>query len=475
MKVATFGRPILLLVCLTVAEQSLAIQNIQQSCHRIYNSTIQNYRTLAHRLPAAKPIHPEFASMMRIDSEMCSSPNSAQSTLGVMNAGLSRHTSKIGVILPMTGDHQELAQAILAGVRSAFVDNPEAFPATVLLRDSRGSEAGCLDALADLIVNHGVSVILGGATALESNILGPWAEKLMIPTFLTSASRPASPSTYAFRVFPREERIAATLAEYALRKGFKKIAILEPQRGGASRLPGLLKEEMTRRHLDASSHYTYNPNDYPQIETVIKTLLKINDSSRAAELEEIFREKKEAAEKAHLPFNARMLVLPPVTEFDAIAILDNFRMVRHVVKILKFFGVKQLPLIGHQEWRARELIDPPEPFLTGSVFADVVGSYADLPPGLGFRGSDSSAYFGNPQGMASIDFQLVGRYAAVMAKAVLSNAKQPRRKLHHEIASLSSPFVGSPPNSSAFTLNTSDWPVFLFRIDSDNLTPIPLP
>src|SRR5690606_8271449 len=136
-----------------------------------------------------------------------------------------------------------------------------------------------------------------------------------------------------------------------------------------------------------------------------------------------------------------------IVDVDAVFLPDDFRSVRHFAKLFKYFGVEKLAMIGNHEWRSPALIEPFDEFLEGSIFADFIGSYADIPrplrvPVMG------SPYFIHPENVIGVDFQLIGYRVARTAALASQNPAVKRRHLARMMLQLSSDaesFFGNGP------------------------------
>jgi hypothetical protein len=69
----------------------------------------------------------------------------------------------------------------------------------------------------------------------------------------------------------------------------------------------------------------------------------------------------------------------PGTKLDGLLILDDFRMVRHIVKIYRSLTRDRLIFLGNHLWRSTTLIEPREPYLDGAMFVDFIGRYDEIP------------------------------------------------------------------------------------------------
>ena len=157
------------------------------------------------------------------------------------------------------------------------------------------------------------------------------------------------------------------------------------------------------------------------------------------------------------------MILDPILAADAVVIPDNFRMVHHFVKLFKYHGVEQLPLLGNHEWRSMGLVEPWEPFLNGAVFADFIGSYFRIPAGIEYELGQNQFFVREGQTVA-VDFQLIGYRAGAIGLEVLSFPLVKRRHLVKHLLKQRQNRATLPPTRCSMPRAGSRWPTFLFRV-----------
>ncbi|MBM4251735.1 MAG: hypothetical protein FJ146_07170 [Deltaproteobacteria bacterium] len=388
-----------------------------------------------------------------------------QSALTTINT----HSGRIGLILPLTGPNAKLSNYVISGMRASFRDAGKSFEQEVILKDSGGSTAGMIRGLAELIVRDQVGVVIGGFNHSEAEILAKWSDKLFLPVVLLNRDRDLTKaSRYAFMVYPDELRLADALVQGMAERRLKRVAILKPTSGKADKVVEYFKQSMVAAGGEIVTELPYTQGSFETMQEAAFKLFKMSMTGREEEFKATYKKIQEEAEANGEAFNPKMVYLKPITDFDAVFIPDDFRTIRYFIKIFRYNRVERLTMIGNHEWRSPALIEPYDDFLSGSIFADFIGSYAKIPPSIPAPMLNNQ-YFVDPQSVASIDFQLVGFRSAQVARAAI-NQQAGRRQIATAMAKVTTDQVGFPGNVRLFDdTRHAAWPTYLFTIRKQGL------
>lgn len=386
-------------------------------------------------------------------------------------AAINEHGGRIGFVLPVSGERARPATALLNGVKAALGDMGVNFDQVAILKDSGGTVAGLEARLAELVFKDKVSLVVGGMDQAEAEALARWSAALSLPTLLVTREREITlKSPYVFRVYPDEKRLAGTLADAADRRAYRRIAVLRPTGGKADKVTEYFKSAATAHGATIVFDLTYTPGNFESMQGVAQQLFQTDASLRADEYRLAYRKARQRAQAEGVAFDPRMVLLKPIINFDAVFLPDDFRSVRHMVKLFKFHMVDHLPVIGNHEWRSPALINPPEDFLDGSIFGDFVGSYAKLPASLGAQTTDSP-YFVLPEQVGALDFGYIGYRVGRAARLGTQNAATiSRRRIAGVLAGAQSDGTGAFPRGPIFDRERQvNWPTYLFKLDGPSL------
>ena len=451
-------------------------QESEKSCSFLLDNVLVHYKKLLTYLPKDKvsAVTSKYGSLLAIMSEKkpsCQDPDQAAKILLLAGKLLSIHSGQVGLLLPDTPKQSGATQSVLSGMKAYYTSKGTDFGKRVVVKDVANDANAILRRVAELVFVDQVGFLIGGLNELESGLLTDWADKLMVPVLLLSPYYSGTiPKKYVFHIFPRADDLVGRIQQHILSRGLKRIAIMYPMKPKPSRVIAQLMETLPKKGITISQSLSYNPSDYNSMEMAARQLLQIDKTLRAEEYEKMVLQAKEKAEKEKIEFAPERLTLPPIIDFDALILPDNFRNVRHFVQIFKFLKVKSaLPMIGTQEWRAFGLINPPEPLLDRSVFVDYIGSYLEIPGGINPM-LYSPPFFVNPEDTAKIDYMIIGYQASRMANLAMQKPPTKRRKLADRLLTLQNTGSSYFPQGPAFTSDhTAYWPSFLFEVSGSTI------
>lgn len=171
----------------------------------------------------------------------------------------------IGLILPLSGRHQEVGNEALRGVNLATGRFGRGLgarsEASLLIRDNAGDPERTVRAMDELIAVHRVIAIIGaldGPTALAA---AKRAEEAKIPFISLSASGLVQDeSAWAFRLLPSAIHEARELAAAAKDAGASRVAILRPEQAYAERVSAEFREAALREGVQIVVDLSY-PED----------------------------------------------------------------------------------------------------------------------------------------------------------------------------------------------------------------------
>lgn len=448
------------------------IKTTQENCQRMLRGLVKDIRALSKYLSATEiaKASGHKKQMLNFKSAACSDRKKRAEMFNIAGDVIRMHSKKVGVILPLSNYQAAFAQSLKMGIEKGSSLPKQEFEKRYIFVDSNGTARATDHAIAKLYFLHDVTAILGGFSRLDAERINYWSKKLLVPSFITHHDKKVlGKNKRGFLVFPNKKTIYKGIANAMKAQRMTRLAILLPNSPSNFEAAKTFTAEMTKEGITVVHQAMYNPEEYSSMEQAAKKIFEIDHASRRGEYNRAYRRMKRKARRAGIPFNPRVVAIPPRVNMDAVYIGDSFKSVRYMAKIFDFLGVKKIKMIGNQQWRARSLIQPWDPFLDGSVFIDYVGSYQSLPQGIQLAGGQSSPYFSSPSQVQHLDFKLVGYLAGkVSAKAV--QFPQGRSKMHRMIKKIS---VNEPSFFGQRNVFNSDqstnWPSFKFLIGGRSL------
>lgn len=406
--------------------------------------------------------------MSQLTPAHCSGPTYEKS-LSLANEAINNHNETLGIILPLTGEHAPFGKAVLYGVKTARAALPKEKRKRIIIKDSTSTPQGALHALAELVFFDEVSIVVGGLSLDEANAVAPYSDKLLTPMLLLNKDKGViEANPYTLQIYPNEYDQAKALALEGKRRGFKSISILKPDNGKSDRIISSLKDFLENHNIKVKQELVYTPGNYESMDHAVAEITQALPEHRPDEYRVLLQESQEQAEEDGVPFNPRSVVLPPKVDVDAIFLPDNFHMVRFFVKLFKYHGLDNIPLIGTHEWRSEQLINPWDDFLKNSYFADFIGSYHDIPKRLQNK-IKATEFFVPAQAASIIDFRLIGYRAANIGSTVLDTPFLKRKYILRQLMRQSEDVEFFKSKKVFYGNRSSWWPIFVFSLEKENL------
>ena len=133
--------------------------------------------------------------------------------------------SKIGILLPLSGNGKEDGRAFLDAMQLAFFEvaneNLE-----LLIADTRGSPAGAIESVQKLIAED-VGLILGPLFSGSTDAIAPLARAAQIPVISFSNNKKvARTGVFVFGFLPEQQIIR--ILKYAFKKEYRRVAAFAP-------------------------------------------------------------------------------------------------------------------------------------------------------------------------------------------------------------------------------------------------------
>ncbi|MFW7377651.1 MAG: hypothetical protein ACOH5I_02430 [Oligoflexus sp.] len=452
----------------TGSASSVPGQINEEWCQKILKQTAPHYRQLFRSLINRKDLKtnlPVF-DLLRFKESDCSSSENQQR----LRRALSMHSKRVALLSPFAPHPlQSFTSYVTQALQAYFKSQGRSFEQNVVTLNTMGQGEAFRQRLAEAVFHHHASIIIGGASRFEAHLLEEWSEKLQIPAIILHQNvNLRRVPKHSFYVSPDIPQIVHALMQFLNERRIRKIAILQP---GNRR--DLMVDHIQQRfqHNPAIRYelYHFRHHDYASMEGSARRLFRIDDPDRQEELEKLIIERKEEAEKKGVSFDPRHIMLPAIADFDAIYIADNFKTVRHFVSIFKYLNAPKVMLIGNQQWRAPELLSPPEPYLEGSVFFDYIGSYQRLLPSMQAPTGDNE-YFTSPEYASSIDIKIMAIHAVQIIDRILADHQVRRYEMYQELEKLENTDPQFFANGLVFNkFHSTYWPTFLFRIWQNRL------
>src|SRR3990170_4202294 len=276
-------------------------------------------------------------------------------------------TSKIGIILPLSGRYAQFGEQALKGAllaadifeaRSHGSKEPgdqaniQPMHVEVLVKDTQGDPIASAKAVEELTLNENVVGIIGPLLSITATDTARKEQELRTP-IITLSQKEGLTNTghYIFRNFLLPSEQAKAIAAYAISKlKHKKFAILYPNSPYGIELAHLFKEEVKKSNGEIAAEEHYKEGQTYFGKEIVK-LFKIKET-----------EKKEG----------RRLVktFETTVAVDALYIPDYFDIIGLIAPHLAYYNVKDVKLLGANGWNSPKLVELAGKYVEGAVFTD---------------------------------------------------------------------------------------------------------
>jgi hypothetical protein len=344
------------------------------------------------------------------------------------------HSNKIGILLPPIASNEEALQIILSEIRDTLVRFGVSDPDVLVIKRVEKTEAAAKAAAAELIHINRVTLLVG-FNNVHNQAMVHLADPTQVPVLMVSPSGAHSKSKQSMRVYPPVNRLAKKLLDQYQSRNITNVSVLYPKGADLDLL------EQLRVYNKTSISFVEFSYDTKSSENILATV-------------------KRTTNHLEQKTNAK----------NALLILDNFKMVRHIVNIARSSLVDHAALLsGNQQWRSPALVIPKEDALEGALFVDYIGDYRNLPAGITVP-IPESPFFTTAQAASRIDYQIIGhRIGTLSSQAIKRNWS--RQRIATELQLVRNQWDNYfPSNELTFDQDrNSAWPAYLFQVQGESI------
>lgn len=256
-------------------------------------------------------------------------------------------TTRVGILLPLTGGNAPLGQAMLKSAQLAL----DAPGAPALDPQDTGDAAGGAGLAAQAALKAGDGILLGPLTSANTAEAAPLARAANVPMLaFTSDLAQAQPGVWVMGVTPEEQ--VHRLVEAARADGHTRIAALLPDNA----LGHAMAAGLTRACADAGLPPPTLAQHSDSMESVNGSMRNLADfAGRRGMIEQKAREAKDSQDPVlHAQADALAKAPIPPPPFDALLLADTGIALQEVISVLKYYDVSpdQVRIMGPGLWGA---------------------------------------------------------------------------------------------------------------------------
>ena len=316
----------------------------------------------------------------------------------------------IGVLVPLSGRRKALGEKILRGLYMGL-DMEKDSSWQIVVMDSKSHPDVVRTQLDNLFYKYHVIGLVGGLTSETAEVIAEKAQTLATPAILFSQKNGLSSNRdFVFQNSVTADQLLKPLAKQARRKlKINTIALLYPDDPYGKEYASLFSEMFKQAGGKITGYEIYKTGEV-DFKKPVRSLLHLNIKGREREFEKLkqkFLKENPVASGRSQKLTPENL-LPVKKEFAAVFIPDSLDQIRKIKDHLKYFGIKDIYLLGTDLWRPGSLSswsedDLPLVFVNlpeqdkplvqkSSFYKEYVKSYAH-PPGLFEQRAYNAALF----------------------------------------------------------------------------------
>jgi ABC-type branched-subunit amino acid transport system substrate-binding protein len=288
--------------------------------------------------------------------------------LQALQSALATDASKIGVLLPLSGEGKLAGERVRWGIELALEVWRAEQPGLELqldIRDTQGNSEIASRALRSLVTEAHVIAVIGPLFSQVATDLAPLIEALGVPVISPYARDSMFPflSAYAFRNSLTDADQARFLADYAVRVlHLRRFAVLYPDESYGESLKDTFIEHIIELDGQVVAVSAYPPDD-KTFSQAIKRLGGIDDAS----LTDI------------LSGSGTKATMTNSKPYEAIFLPGYYDRVGLIAPELAFYNITHVQLLGNDGWNSQELTVIGERFVEGAIFVDGFFAEATAP------------------------------------------------------------------------------------------------
>ncbi len=339
-----------------------------------------------------------------------------------LDSWLSRDS--IGVVLPLSGRYASYGELVKKGLELALQEhNKTRLPARFIYQDTGVEGVTTAQLVSRLTDDDKVMAVVGPLLGSMAGEAARRAQREMVP-MVTLAQTEGLPESgnFVFRDSLTAQQQVKTLINYALSNDHISFSVLHPQSRLGEKMTEAFVDELQKAGGEIVDIISY-PEDSTDFRKQIQKLLwedrevEIPKVSFVTEGEEGKKEEPEP----ELEY--------PLAPFHALFIPGYADQISQIAPQLKFYGVKDVTLLGINGWNSPELLGRTSRFLTDAVFVDTFYSDSNKPEVRRFMELYRQTYKEEPTILGAQAFDIATLLLQAIDDPEVKNRDDVRRKL----------------------------------------------
>ncbi len=317
---------------------------------------------------------------------------------------------RVGLLLPLSGRHAKLGQALLNAAQLALFDLADDRFA-LIVRDTGGTPAGA-QAAARSAIQEGAGLILGPLFATSTTAMASEARAAGVNVISFSNDRQIAGNGVFIMGLAPDAQIDRVV-DYASRQGLRRFAVLAPTTPYGNAVMQALRDSVQRKGAELSRVVTYNPG----IADASAEVRSLADFERRKQALLVERQRlTSAGDKRGLRRLENQETLGP-PDFEAVMLPIGGKSLLALAPLLPYFDIDQpeVRYLGTALWNDPRL--GTEPALVG-------GWFAAPPPNLwqNFKARYNTTFGNEPPRVVSLAYDATALAAVLAGRAFSSGS-----------------------------------------------------
>lgn len=323
----------------------------------------------------------------------------------------------IGIILPLSGDHQHFGERALEGIQLAVKEahsRGKTPSLSLAIRDSKGDPSEAEKAVEDLVTKERVLAIIGPLLTITAEKAAKKAQELKVP-LLTLGQNELLPGLGEFifqnSLTPSEQ--VQALAAYAIKElELQTFAVFYPNSPYGLHFKNLFVEEVVGKGGKVSGTVAYH-EEQTDFSQEIKRFFRVKPV------------KKEGSRQTMMMGEEFTVDL----SLDCLFIPDTHDRVGLILAQLAYFDVAGLTFLGTNGWNGPDLIRIAGKSAEGAIFVDAFYRGASSPQVTRFVQEFQKAYQRNPQTLEALSYDGAKILLEILSSKAVSSPIQMKEEL----------------------------------------------
>ena len=341
----------------------------------------------------------------------------------------------IGAILPLSGPNALIGKKSLQGLKMGlgFLNKQEKTHFQLIALNSQGQADRVKKAVQQLVMQHNVIAIVGGALSRTARALAQEAQNFSVPAVLISQKSGLTKiGHYIFQNGLTARLMADQLTDFLMNKlSARHFALLYPNDPYGVNYANAFWSAVEQKGGQITGAQFYKPGETdfngPLRRLIGLYYLKDREKEYEERLKEWYKTKVGSQHmRGRLPEN----ILPPIVKFDILFVPDSLKALSLIAPHLSYNDIKHITLAGTSLWNNKNMLKTTVKHTKGIIVADIGLNTPSFQQSRFY--TNFVRFFGRKPGL----FELQSYESALALRQVILSGASDRNELRKKLAQL---------------------------------------